>query len=108
VANAIDAVERGGKIRVSAHAAPDGPNGMVELVVADDGPGIAPEHKDRLFEPFFTTKRDVGTGLGLWAAKGIIERHGGSIGILSRNGERGAAFAIQLPCTMGEPATDVD
>ncbi len=108
VANAIDAVEPGGKIRVSARAVPDSPNEIVELVVADDGPGIAPEHKDRLFEPFFTTKRDVGTGLGLWAAKGIIERHGGSIGILSRNGEKGAAFAIQLPCVMGEPTTDVD
>jgi PAS domain S-box-containing protein len=108
VANAIDAVEPGGKIRVSARAVPDSPNEIVELVVADDGPGIAPEHKDRLFEPFFTTKRDVGTGLGLWAAKGIIERHGGSIGILSRSGEKGAAFAIQLPCVMGEPTTDVD
>jgi PAS domain S-box-containing protein len=108
VANAIDAVEPGGKITVSAHAAPDSPRGMVELVVADDGPGIAPEHKDRLFEPFFTTKRDVGTGLGLWAAKGIIERHGGSIGTLSRSGESGAAFVIQLPCATAEPATDVD
>jgi PAS domain S-box-containing protein len=108
VANAIDAVEPGGKIRVSAHAAPDSPHRMVELVVADNGPGIALEHKDRMFEPFFTTKRDVGTGLGLWAAKGIIERHGGSIGILPRSGEGGAAFAIQLPCAMGEPATDVD
>ena len=108
VANAIDAVERGGKIRVSFQAALDSPQGMVELIVADDGPGIAPEHKDRLFEPFFTTKRDVGTGLGLWAAKGIIERHGGSIGILSRNGESGAAFAIQLPRATAAPATDVD
>jgi signal transduction histidine kinase len=108
VANAIDAVNRGGRIMVSAHAASDGADGMVELVVADDGPGIAPEHKDRLFEPFFTTKRDVGTGLGLWAAKGIIERHGGRIGILSRNGEGGAAFTIQLPRATAEPATDVD
>ncbi len=108
VANAIDAVNRGGRIIVSAHASSDGRDGMVELIVADDGPGIAAGHMDRVFEPFFTTKRDVGTGLGLWATKGIVERHGGRIEILPRNGEAGAAFAIQLPCAAGKPAADVD
>lgn len=108
VANAIDAVNRGGRILVSAHAASDDADGMVELIVADDGPGIAAEHKDRLFEPFFTTKRDVGTGLGLWAAKGIVERHGGRIEVPPRGKETGAAFAIQLPCAARQPAGEGD
>jgi PAS domain S-box-containing protein len=108
VANAIDAVNPGGRIMVSAHAARDGAVEMVELVVADDGPGIAAEHKDRLFEPFFTTKRDVGTGLGLWATKGIVERHGGRIEILPRDGGIGAAFAIRLPCAAREPAAEAN
>jgi PAS domain S-box-containing protein len=108
VANAIDAVNTGGRIIVSAHPAADDPDETVELIVADNGPGISAEHKDRLFEPFFTTKRDVGTGLGLWATKGIVERHGGRIEILPRNGETGAAFAIQLPCAAHEPAVRVD
>ncbi len=99
IANAIDAASIGGRIHVSAHP---GTDGMVKLIVADNGPGVAPEHLDRVFEPFFTTKRDVGTGLGLWATKGIVERHGGSVQILPANGNGGAAFAILLPAVSGE------
>jgi signal transduction histidine kinase len=72
----------------------------IEVVVEDDGPGIPAEHHERIFEPFFTTKQDVGTGLGLWVTKGIVDRHGGSILVGSRgNGEagRGAAFTVVLP-----------
>jgi signal transduction histidine kinase len=74
------------------------------VLIEDDGPGIAPEHIDRIFEPFFTTKKDVGTGLGLWVSKEIVDRHGGSIQVLSsqvrqksQNGSAGAAFSILLP-----------
>ena len=70
------------------------------MVVEDDGPGIPAEHNERIFEPFFTTKQDVGTGLGLWVTKGIVDRHGGTIHLVPRNGNgatRGAAFAVQLP-----------
>jgi len=70
-------------------------------VIEDDGPGIAKEHINRIFEPFFTTKKDVGTGLGLWVTKEIIDRHGGSIAVQpgNRSEQRGAAFTIQLPLT---------
>jgi C4-dicarboxylate-specific signal transduction histidine kinase len=81
---------------------------MVELVVADDGAGVAPEHLECVFEPFFTTKQDVGTGLGLWATKEIVERHGGSIAILPRNGAGGAAFSIQLPGVAVQPPSDTN
>ncbi len=98
IANAIDAVDGQGKIFVSARALPGDGHGMVEVVVEDDGPGIAAQHMDRVFEPFFTTKKDVGTGLGLWAAKTIIERHGGAIAVRPSEGKtRGVAFTIQLP-----------
>jgi len=99
VANAIDAVDSEGVITVSAHPVVKGGEGFVE-VVADEGQGIAKEHFGHLFEPFFTTKKDVGTGLGLWSTKNIVERHGGTISVSSGNGSgeaRGATFTVYLP-----------
>jgi len=73
---------------------------FVRVLVEDDGPGIAPEHIERVFEPFFTTKKDVGTGLGLWVTKEIIDRHKGTIQIHSRlqTSGSGAVFDVLLPC----------
>lgn len=70
----------------------------VNMVIKDSGKGIKEEDKNRLFEPFFSTKAR-GTGLGLAAAKIIIERHGGSISIDSKP-EQGASVAINLPITV--------
>jgi len=101
LANAIDAVNQNGAISVAARTISEGEEGMVEFIVADDGPGISAEHMERIFEPFFTTKKDVGTGLGLWATKSIVERYGGSISVHARqdgSAPRGASFAIRLPC----------
>jgi signal transduction histidine kinase len=52
-----------------------------------------------VFQPFFTTKTDVGTGLGLWITRGIIEKHRGTIRMKSRTGQNdhGTAFSIFLP-----------
>jgi PAS domain S-box-containing protein len=101
VANAIDAVGGNGTIAVNSQHLPNGGEGAVEVVIADSGTGIPPEHLERIFEPFFTTKKDVGTGLGLWVTKEIVERHGGSIHVRPANGRegiQGAAFTLQLPC----------
>jgi PAS domain S-box-containing protein len=99
ISNAADAVARDGKIRIET-GCPDAPGEkFVHVSIADDGPGIAAEDLERIFEPFFTTKKDVGTGLGLWVTKEIVERHGGSIQVNPHhNGSRGAAFKILLPC----------
>ena len=62
--------------------------------------GFLPEFQDRIFELFFTTKQDVGTGLGLWVTRGIVDRHGGRIETHPRSaGEpaRGTVFSITLP-----------
>ncbi|HSF33482.1 MAG TPA: GAF domain-containing protein, partial [Candidatus Tectomicrobia bacterium] len=70
---------------------------VVSLEVADTGPGIPPDLRERIFEPFFTTKpAGVGTGLGLPFCKGIIEGHGGSIHVMSED-NHGSRFRIELP-----------
>ena len=84
VSNAADAAPENGTIRVGLSCVETSEGKMVEVSVQDDGPGIRPEHHEMIFEPFFTTKKDVGTGLGLWVSKEIVDRHGGRIQALSR------------------------
>ncbi|WP_176256892.1 sensor histidine kinase [Derxia lacustris] len=73
------------------------------LVVADDGPGVAPEHLGKLFEPFFTTHRK-GTGLGLYLSRELAIANGAALALQTDAGEaRGASFALRLP-----PAADKD
>lgn len=67
----------------------------VSVVVQDNGPGIPPEHRQKLFHPFFTTRRG-GTGLGLAVSHRIITDHGGRILVSSKTGA-GATFTIELP-----------
>jgi len=69
--------------------------GDVEIRVSDNGPGVAPQIRDRLFDPFASTK-GAGTGLGLAISHTIVKSHGGTIG--TRNGPtRGATFVVRLP-----------
>ncbi len=70
-------------------------SGYIKIVVSDNGPGIAPEHKIRAFEPFFTTKPQ-GVGLGLAQVHKIIREHFGKIELESSIGH-GACFKIFLP-----------
>ncbi len=102
VSNSIDAVEDGGQIRIrvsSSRQWDDRQVPGVRLTVADNGAGIPPEVRHRIFEPFVTTKKDVGTGLGLWVCKSIVERHGGRIHLRSSNatGRSWTVFSIFLP-----------
>jgi PAS domain S-box-containing protein len=106
VSNALDAVNDGGIVRIEVRT---GGHANVRVSVADNGKGIAPEDGLRLFEPFFTTKNDVGTGLGLWVTKEIVEKHGGRIRFRSRTGYRyhGTLFFITLPSKWGVPPAEI-
>jgi two-component system, NtrC family, sensor kinase len=75
----------------------------VECVIADDGPGMTPEVKEKIFEPFYTTKESgKGTGLGLSISNDIVAgKHGGTLSVESEPG-KGAAFKIFLPCKPSE------
>ena len=82
----------------------DAGRSMLQISIEDDGPGIPPEHIQHIFEPFFTTKQDVGTGLGLWLSKEIVNRYGGTIHLVSGGqGMPGAAFRILLPSAANPP-----
>ena len=66
----------------------------VQVAVRDNGPGIAPEHRERLFDPFHTSTTQ-GMGIGLSLCKSIIEAHSGKIWL--DNSDEGAVFVFQLP-----------
>ena len=74
------------------------PDGWIRMALQDNGPGIAPEHVDRLFQSFFTTK-SAGMGIGLAICRSILEAHGGSIDAANADGG-GARFTIRLPGNM--------
>lgn len=74
--NAAQATDADGRVRVTVTTH----DGICRIAIADNGPGIAPEVRERVFEPFFTTKHR-GTGLGLPTAKRVVERHQGDITI---------------------------
>jgi PAS domain S-box-containing protein len=100
--NAVDACERGDRIILHVRAATDWQNGHgrgVRIVVADTGHGIPAEEREKIFEPFFTTKQDVGTGLGLWITKKLIENYGGRIRVRSSQveGHSGTTFSMFFP-----------
>ena len=91
--NAIDAVEGHGRITIRTARE----NGRVLVEIADDGPGIPDEVRERIFEPFYTTK-DVGKGTGLGldiSYRVVVEDHKGDIRVLSKPGD--TRFQVRLP-----------
>ncbi len=95
VLNALDAVDKGGLVKIQAE--PCREPGFVQVSVADDGHGIPTHVLPHIFEPFFTTKsRGKGTGLGLSVSLGIVRQHGGDIRVQSLPGH-GSTFTVVLP-----------
>jgi signal transduction histidine kinase len=114
VANALDAMPRGGRLTVRAGWLSGGDPlaasrrrsaNRVKVEVEDTGTGIAPSETDRIFNPFYTT-RASGTGLGLALAHKIVQDHGGRISLTTAPG-RGTTFTIVLPL-VAEPPVDPD
>ncbi len=93
ISNAIQAIKKGGAVRINLSEA----GGAVAIAVQDNGIGIPEKNLQRIFDPFFTTKPEgEGTGLGLSVSFGIVTRHRGRIEVDSKPG-LGTTFTILLP-----------
>ena len=97
VLNAAQAMNHAGRIDIEVGSNDEG---RCEINVADSGPGIPAELRERVFEPFFTTKHR-GTGLGLPTARRIVEAHGGQLE-LAESTSGGTLVRITLPCSRVE------
>ena len=93
VDNAIRAMPDGGSIVLSARVA----EGVLEIQVSDDGPGIAPELRSTLFDRFTKSAQSRGSGLGLAIARAIVTAHGGTIDASPGPGGRGTTMRVSLP-----------
>jgi signal transduction histidine kinase len=94
VLNAVDAMAKGGSMKVSARTS-DEDGRWVQVLINDTGEGMTPEVQKRLYEPFFSTK-EAGTGLGLWVSRDIIAAHAGKLTCDSTAGV-GTTFTVWLP-----------
>jgi PAS domain S-box-containing protein len=92
IVNAVDAMPRGGRLLITCRRVDD----RLQLRFSDNGMGMPDDVKEKIFEPFFSTKGAQGTGLGLSVSYSIIERHSGSISVVSERGS-GTNFTIDLP-----------
>jgi PAS domain S-box-containing protein len=103
LSNSIEAMKRGGEIRIrlgECHAHGNGRQ-YARVTIADDGCGVPRENRAQIFEPFFTTRSSTGTGLGLWVSKQLVEKHGGRIRLRSNTDAdvHGTVVVIFLPLT---------
>jgi signal transduction histidine kinase len=101
IGNAVDAMWRGGRLRLRSQIATDWLDGRrtLRITIADTGEGMNETTKKRLFEAFYTTKGIKGTGLGLWISSEIARKHGGRLRFRSSRSEgcSGTVFQLFLP-----------
>jgi PAS domain S-box-containing protein len=102
ILNSLDALPSEGVLTLNVR---DENNGRcaVRVEVEDNGSGIRPDHLAKVFEPFFTTKKDVGTGLGLWSAKTLVEKHEGQLSAERVEGK--TRMTVLLPVVREEANT---
>lgn len=99
ITNAVDAMRQGGVLSITIRQIVSSTRDGVQTIVRDNGAGIPPEHLAQVFEPFFTTKGNLGTGIGLWVAKQLVEARGGEISVASSTDKEnsGTALTIFIP-----------
>lgn len=95
VSNAIDATPRAGALRLSAECVQRRGAEWVQFAIEDSGHGIPEELQRQLFQPFVSTKGSLGTGLGLWVTKNIVDKHNGEIRLQSEPGK--TVITVLLP-----------
>jgi two-component system NtrC family sensor kinase len=107
--SSLDAVRENGTVRLRASASSCTFEGRpcIRITVADSGKGIPKAAIKQIYEPLFTTKGSIGTGLGLWVSKQLIEKHGGAIRVHSAvdGDRRGTTFSMMLPLEAQTPVS---
>jgi signal transduction histidine kinase len=111
IGNAVQAMPKGGRLRIGLREATARKNGRrgIRVTVCDTGVGIPREHAKRLFEPFFSTKEAKGTGLGLWISRGIIQKYEGTIRFrsLALAGKNATCFSVFIPTAAATEPTEI-
>jgi PAS domain S-box-containing protein len=112
VANAIEAMPRGGRLSIRLRSSRDWRDGErrgMRITFCDSGAGMDRETMRRIDEPFFTTKPETGTGLGMWVVAELVNRHHGAVRVWStqREGRSGTAFSVFLPFGEGPAAEEL-
>jgi PAS domain S-box-containing protein len=99
IANALDAMPNGGLLQVSIRTLISSAGDGIQVVIRDTGTGIRADHLGRIFEPFFTTKGDLGTGIGLWVTKQLVEKRSGQLSVVSNTdpGKSGTVVTLFVP-----------
>jgi two-component system NtrC family sensor kinase len=107
--NALDAIERGGEVRIAARQRErrdeqEPGETWLDVTVSDTGTGISARDLPKVFDPFFTTKEvGKGTGLGLAICQSIVEQHRGTIEVYSEGLGKGTIITLSLPLASTEP-----
>lgn len=99
IANAIDSMKEGGTLTITSRVVLSSGEDGIEVTIGDTGMGIRPQDMPKIFEPFFTTKGELGTGIGLWIARQLLETRGGRISATSsvEPTRSGSVFSIFIP-----------
>jgi PAS domain S-box-containing protein len=107
IANAADAMRGGGWLHITTRNHFGTAGNGIQIMIRDSGTGIKQEHLEHIFEAFFTTKGELGSGIGLWVAKQLVERRGGQISVATstESGNNGTTITIFLPFEI--PATRI-
>jgi len=103
VANANDAMPEGGVLAISTREVSSAFGDGIEILIRDSGVGIEKDNLARIFEPFFTTKGNLGTGIGLWVTKQLLEQRGSQIRISSRVGPTNSGTTVTIFIPFARP-----
>ena len=99
ISNAMEAMDRGGTLRLHLHSSRLQGRPAYRVTICDDGPGIPAGVRAHVFEPFFTTKAETGTGLGLYVVKELVATYEGRMQLRTTGSSKyhGTIFSIVMP-----------